>query len=262
MNAFGAAVAAEFLKARRSRIPWGIAAGFSLAPLVGGLFMFILKDPERARQLGLLGAKAQLTAGTADWPTYLGLLAQAVAVGGAVLFAFLTAWVYGREFSDRTIRGLLAVPTPRPSIVAAKALVVGVWGLLTAIWVLALGFAIGAFVDIPGWSSQLAVDAAVRIGAAVILTLGLQSVTAFVAGIGHGYIAPLGWTILMVFAAQVLAALGWGAVFPWAVPAILAGAGGPDAEPVGLTGVVVVVVVAAAGFLATVWWWNHADQTG
>jgi len=81
MSAIGAAFATEFLKARRSRVPWAIAAGFSIAPLVSGLFMVILKDPEAARSLGLLGAKAQLAAGTADWPTFR-MLAQAVAVGG------------------------------------------------------------------------------------------------------------------------------------------------------------------------------------
>ena len=129
MTRLRAAVATEFLKSRRSRVPWGVAAGFSIAPLVMGLFMVILKDPEAARALGLLGSKAQLTAGTADWPTYWSLLGQAVTVGGSVLFAFLTAWVFGREFADRTVRGLLASATPRRTIVMAKALVVVAWGV-------------------------------------------------------------------------------------------------------------------------------------
>ena len=154
MSGFVAAVRTEMLKARRSRVPWGVAIGFSFAPLVMGLFMVILKDPERARALGLLGAKAQLTAGTADWPTYLNLLGQAVAVGGAVLFAFLTAWVFGREFADKTVRGLLANPTSRGTIVLAKATVVATWGLVTTAWVLSLGLVIGGLVDLPGWSSS------------------------------------------------------------------------------------------------------------
>ncbi len=148
MSAIGAAFATEFLKARRSRVPWAIAAGFSIAPLVSGLFMVILKDPEAARSLGLLGAKAQLAAGTADWPTFR-MLAQAVAVGGAVLFAFLTAWLFGREFSDRTVRSLLAIQTPRWAIVIAKALVVALWGAAISAWVLALGLAIGMIVGLP-----------------------------------------------------------------------------------------------------------------
>jgi ABC-2 type transport system permease protein len=49
MNSLASAVSTEFLKARRSKVPWSIAAGFSLAPMVGGLFMVILKDPASAR---------------------------------------------------------------------------------------------------------------------------------------------------------------------------------------------------------------------
>jgi hypothetical protein len=35
---------------------------------------------------------------------------------------FLTAWLFGREFADRTIRGLFAIPTPPPAIVVAKSI--------------------------------------------------------------------------------------------------------------------------------------------
>ena len=35
---------------RRSKVPLLTAMGFSITPLVGGLFMIILKDPEAARR--------------------------------------------------------------------------------------------------------------------------------------------------------------------------------------------------------------------
>ena len=257
-----AAIATEFLKARRSRVPWGVAAGFTLAPLVMGLFMVILKDPEGARALGLLGAKAQLTAGTADWPTFLDLLGQAMAVGGAILFAFLTAWVFGREFAERTIRGLLANPTQRRTIVVAKLIVVAIWALIVSAWVLAFGLAIGALVGLPGWSPEDAVDTIAAIAVAAILTVGLQTGAAFFAGVGRGYIAPLAWTVAMIVASQVLTVLGWGSWFPWSVPAILAGAGGTQVEPVTLGGIAMVGLVVVIGLLATIVWWERADQTG
>jgi ABC-2 type transport system permease protein len=257
-----AALATEFLKARRSRVPWGVAAGFSFAPLVMGLFMVILKDPEGARALGLLGAKAALTAGTADWPTYWSLLGQAVTVGGAILFAFLTAWVFGREFADRTIRGLLASPTPRRSFVLAKAIVVATVALAISFWVLILGLMIGALVGLPDWSAANAVEAIGAIGLGAILTIALQGGTAFFAGVGRGYIAPLAWAVATIVASQILAVLGWGAWFPWSVPAILAGAGGTAVEPVGPGGIAMVVLAAILGLAATVAWWERADQTG
>jgi ABC-2 type transport system permease protein len=257
-----AAVRTEMLKARRSRVPWGVAVGFSLAPLVMGLFMVILKDPERARALGLLGTKAQLTAGTADWPTYLDLLGQAVAVGGAVLFAFLTAWVFGREFADKTVRGLLASPTSRSTIVLAKASVVAIWGLVTTAWILALGLGIGGLLDLPGWSPTDGPATVLGIALAAVLTVALLGWAAFFASVGRGYIAPLAWTVAMVALSQILTVLGWGVWFPWAIPALLSGAGGAAVEPVAPAGVFVLLMVAAAGLLATIAWWGHADQTG
>jgi ABC-2 type transport system permease protein len=257
-----AALATEFLKARHSRIPWGVAAGFSIAPLVMGLFMLILKDPEGARALGLLGAKAALTAGTADWPTFWSLLGQAVTVGGAILFAFLTAWVFGREFADRTVRGLLAIPTSRRTIVLAKAIVVATVGLAIAIWVLILALVIGALIGLPDWSVAHAAESIGAIALGAILTIALQGGTAFFAGVGRGYIAPLAWAVATIVASQILAVLGWGAWFPWSVPAVVAGAGGAAVEPVGPGGVAIVVLAAILGLVATVAWWERADQTG
>jgi ABC-2 type transport system permease protein len=143
MSLFRAALWAEVLKARRSKVPWLTALGFSLAPLVGGLFMIILKDPERARSMGLISAKAQLAAGVADWPTMLSLLAQATAVGGGLLFTLVTTWVFGREFSDHTVKELLALPTSRAAIVAAKFVVVGMWATGLTAFVLLLGLIVG-----------------------------------------------------------------------------------------------------------------------
>src|SRR5262245_61062477 len=143
MTLFRAALWAETLKARRSKVPWLTALGFSLAPLAGGLFMVILKDPEAARSWGLISTKAHLAAGVADWPTFLGLLAQATAVGGALLFTVVTTWVFGREFADHTVKQLLALPTPRAAIVGAKFTVVVLWTVILTMLEFAIGLVVG-----------------------------------------------------------------------------------------------------------------------
>src|SRR5512132_3601454 len=155
MNGFFPALWAETLKIRRSKVPLFTAIGFSFAPLVGGLFMIILKDPEAARSMGLISAKAQLAAGTAEWSTLFNMLAQATAVGGAIIFAIFTAWIFGREFSDHTAKELLALPTSREAIVGAKFVVTAVWTVLLTLMCYVLGLVIGKLVVIPGWSSDL-----------------------------------------------------------------------------------------------------------
>ena len=119
MTNFSSALFAETLKMRRSKVPYFAALGFCIAPLAGGLFMIILKDPEAAQAMGLISAKAQLMIGVADWPAYFGFLSQAVAAGGLILFSIITTWVFGREFSDHTVKELLALPTSRETIVTA-----------------------------------------------------------------------------------------------------------------------------------------------
>ena len=261
MNGFLAALWTEALKMWRSKVPLFTALGFSVAPLVGGLFMIILKDPEAARSMGLISAKAQLVAGVADWPTFFSILAQAVAVGGGILFAIITSWIFGREFSDRTAKELLALPTSRESIVAAKFVVMTVWTLLLTIWILIFGLLIGNLVVIPGWSEELLRRASLDVLGTALLVIATLPFVALLASIGRGYLPPLGWTILTVAFAQVAAITGWGDWFPWSVPALFSGAAGPRADLIGTHSYVIVLIASMIGLVITFYWWRSADQT-
>jgi ABC-2 type transport system permease protein len=260
MSGFLAALWAEGLKARRSKVSGLTAAGLLLLPLIAGLFMLILKDPARARALGLLGAKAQLVAGAADWPTLFGMLAQGLAIGGGVVFAIATAWVFGREFADRTAKELLAVPASRTAVVAAKFVTVAAWIAALTLLVFAAGVAVGAAVRIPGWSPGLAWAALRSLLVIGLLVALLMPLVAWVAGVGRGYLAPLGWAFLTLVVAQVGAALGWGDLVPWSVPALLAGTAGPAAARLGAHSFAIVALTGIAGLLATFTWWRRADH--
>ncbi|VEH43154.1 Uncharacterised protein [Kocuria rosea] len=73
--------------------------------------------------------------------------------------------------------------------------------------------------------------------------------------------ATAGAVALTVLVAQVLAAVGHGAWFPWAVPALLAGTAGPDAAGAGPGGVLGVALVALGSAAATAAWWERADHS-
>lgn len=261
MNRFLSAFWAETLKMRRSKIPFFTALGFSVAPLVGGLMMIILKDPEAAKSMGLISTKAQLMAGVADWPTFFNILAQAVAVGGAILFAIITAWVFGREFVDRTVKELLALPTPREAIVAAKFVLVAAWTLGLSLLVFGIGLIVGTLVVIPGWSTELARSAFIDAIGAGILTIALLPFVALIASTGRGYLPAFGWAIFTVAMAQVAGITGWGDWFPWTVPALFSGAIGPRAEQLGPHSYVIVIGACLIGLAATFVWWRNADQS-
>jgi ABC-2 type transport system permease protein len=254
------ALATEVLKARRSRVPWVTAVAFTVAAVVGGLFMFILQDQDRARSLGLLGAKAALVGGAADWPTHLSFLAQATAVGGLVVFGLVEIWVFGREFAQRTAKDLLALPTARTTIVAAKFTVVVVWCMALVAQLLVLGLVIGALLGLPGWSAAVALSGLLRIGGIAVMVVLLTTPIAFAACAGRGYLPGVAMLITVVFCAQIVAALGYGQYFPWSVPALFSGLAGPDHPAPGPLGVVLVVLAGVAGAGVTGVWWRQADQ--
>jgi len=252
---------AETLKMRRSKVPLFTSIGFLILPLVGGLFMIILKDPEAAKSMGLISTKAQITAGTADWPAFFNLLTQGTAIGGAILFSIVTTWVFGREFSDRTAKELLALPTSREATVTAKFIVIAVWTIFLTVAMFLVGLIVGALVDIPAWSGELLGSSTVNILGSTLLNMILMPYVALLASTGRGYIPPFGWTILMVALAQIAIVTGWGDWFPWAVPALFGGAAGPRAELLGTHGYVVVLIAGILGLAATFYWWRTADQT-
>jgi ABC-2 type transport system permease protein len=261
MNAFLAAFWAESLKARRSKITLLTTLGFLILPLAGGFFMIILKDPEAARSMGLISTKAQLTAGTADWPSFFSIISQGTAAGGVILFSLITSWVFGREWSDHTAKELMALATPRWTIVAAKFALMALWFLLITLLLYVVGLVVGVAVNIPGWSSDMAWSSFWIVLTSTLLTFMLMPYVALFASSGRGFLPPMGWTILALAFANLVSVLGWGDWFPWAIPVLLSGMVKTHAEMVGVHSYVIVALVGLAGFAATFAWWQSADQT-
>jgi len=261
MKLFFAAVWAEALKARRSKMLLGAIIAFMILPLAGGLFMLILKNPEQARAMGIINAKAQITAMTADWPSFLEMIAMGIGALGQILFAFITAWVFGREFSDHTVKEWLALPTPRWLIVTAKFVVTAIWALVLGLLVFLVAMGVGLAIGIPGGSFDLARKTFLNILVTIPLNVMLMPVAAFFASRGRGYLLPLAWTILAMGLANLVSVLGWGDWFPWGVPVLVSGMVKPNADHLGLHSYLMVLLACVVGLAATYAWWRSADQT-
>lgn len=114
-------------------------------------------------------------------------------------------------------------PTSRTAIVSAKFVVVVIWATGLTALVFMLGLLVGTIVGLPGWSAVVLWRAVGDLIITAALTIALMPPVALLASVGRGYLPPLGWATLTLFLAQILAALGWGAWFPWSVPALFSG---------------------------------------
>lgn len=248
----------ELKKALRSRLPLFTTLGYLFLPLGIAFLIFISKNPDISRKLGLISAKANLMADTAtNWPTYLELFAQMIAVGGFFLFVLIISWVFGREFADGTLKDMLAVPVQRSSILLAKFILVTVWSLALTFIILIFALVMGAIIDLPQGSVTVLLQGSALVTMTTCLVIAVILPFALFASVGRGYLLPMGVAILTLIVANFVVIAGWGDYFPWAVPGLHAQGKG-TLTPISYW---LVFLTGLAGMVGTYLWWKFADQS-
>ena len=161
---------------------------------------------------------AKLGALTDDWAGFVSAAIQVTGAGGLLGSAVVLGWMLGREFTDREIAGLFALPVGRAQIAGAKLLAYLVWSAGVAI-------ALPLAVLIAGAAAGLgAPDLAglARLGA---LSLGgalLATPVALAATLGRSVLAGIGVAVGLLVIAQVSVIAGAGGWMPLAAPALWA----------------------------------------
>jgi len=257
---FTRVLATEFLKLHRSKVTWLSLAALSLGPLAVALFMWIVREPGRARQLGLLGSKADLAGISATWPSFFSMLAMIVGMGGLLLLAFIVAFIFAREYVEGTAKNLLALPVGRHWIVLAKLAVAGVWWAALVVAVVIETLLIGLAMALPGFSWAVAGGGARDVVVVAAVVFMLAPVVAWIATLARGYLAPLGFALAMLVLAQVFGKTGWGPWFPWSIVASFVGSVGGRVAPVATQSFVVVLLAFLAGIAATIAQLRYADS--
>jgi ABC-2 type transport system permease protein len=259
MKNITAAFITECMKLRRSGIFWITIALFIFIPLMMGLMMFVARHPEIAAKLGLIGTKSTIF-GNNDWPGFMGLLTQSIAAIGYIGFGFVTSWVFGHEYTDHTIKDILALPVTRTSIVVSKFFVIILWCALLAVILYGVGFLTGQFIGLSGWSEKLFAQFTGKYFMTSFLTLLLCTPVAFFACSGRGVIAPLGFVIITLIMAQFMGLVGLGPYFPWSIPGVATAASGTEGMQIVLSSYIILAVTCLAGLAGTLAWWRFADQ--
>ena len=248
----------ELKKATRSRmILWTVLASL-LMPFGIAFLIFVSKNPEISQKLGLINAKANLVAYAAtDWPTYTGFFGQIIGAGGFILSVFVISWVFGREFSDGTVKDMLAVPVQRSSILLAKFILVAAWSWLLTGVIYSTGLLIGIFLKLPGASYAALIHGGVVVAVTAFLLVPVVIPFALFASLGRGYLLPIAIAALALMLINLAMIIGRGEYFPWAIPMIFA----QGETSLGLMNYAIVFLTGLVGMIATYLWWMHADQS-
>lgn len=275
MKGLFAAFRTEIAKVRRSKIFWATILVFVFFTAMIGVFIYLAKHPELVGSSSLIAAKVSVMA-INDWGAYLGLLTQMIGMVGIIAFGFVASWVFGREYSDRTVKDLLALPVSRTKIVVAKFAIVFLWCLFLTALLLGFGLLVGALVGIKGWpnnsilglvglatmSNEAIANLFISYLLAALLNILLCTPIGLFAGLGRGYLAPLAFVLLMMILSQFVS-IGLPSVaiyFPWSVPSILSAASRPGVPVLNAVSYAMVLLTSAIGLAGSIFWWQFADQ--
>lgn len=235
-----------------------VCAGVFIA-LVIGLMMVLIMNPGILPP-GILKTKISLAAVSADWPSFFSFFEQAGGALGIILFGFISAWTFGREYSDRTLKDLLALTAPRSAVVLGKFAAVFLWSAILAVVMYATGMLTGYLVRLPLWSMD-AMFAFNRVFfISVFLTTLLSPAAAFIASAGRGPLPAIGFILLCMGLANLFGTIGLGAYFPWSIPMLYTGAVGGPGSQLHTASYVILGITCVAGISGTVLFWKYADH--
>jgi ABC-2 type transport system permease protein len=261
MKEFAAALYVEMNKVLKSKMLWGTIIFFAFISFMLGFLMLVAKHPDIAGNSTILSTKASFL-GKADWHGFFGLLLQMALTLGLVGPAIVTIWVFGREYSDRVIKDLLALPVSRVNIVLAKFVIVFIWSLLLMGLLFICAVLAGLAVHLDGWSRELAMKNLRIYSVISLLTIMLFPVISLITCISRGYLLPVGVTILLLISTQFLS-IGMPSItpyFPWAIPGLISGVAGPFSPKPEIISYVILGLTSILGIGGTVAWWRYADQ--
>lgn len=261
MKGFVAAFYVETVKALKSKMFWGTIIFFAFIAFMLGFMMLVAKHPGIAGNSAILSTKASFIS-KADWQSYFSLLLQMVLTIGMIGPAIVTIWVFGREYSDRVIKDLLALPVSRLEIVSAKFAVTFLWSILLLFLLFAIGILSGLLIHLDGWSIKLISRYAHIYSVSALLTILLFPVITLITSMSRGYLLPVGFTILLLISTQFLF-IGLPSItpyFPWAIPGMYSGVAGPLSHKPHLISYLILSFTSVLGIAGTAAWWQYADQ--
>jgi ABC-2 type transport system permease protein len=207
---------------------------------------------------GLLAEKVRALVSGTGWVAYSGLLDQFAASALFVGVGIVVIWCFGREFSDRTVGSLFALPTPRGIIAGAKLIVVAGWSFFVSTMVVVVAFGFGLAGDL-GPLDSAAIEKMAGVLTVALLTSLLASTLALPASIGRGYLPAIGAMVLILMTAQMAVLFEAGAWYPFVAPGLWAISGNQGEVLVTLSQLVSVPTLALIGAGATVRWWQHFE---
>ena len=225
----------EMRKAFKSSVFWVVAVAFTVFPWIS-LIKFS-------------------SAANISWAFYLSETLDSFFGILIVGFSFTTCWVFGREYTDKTINDLLVKPISKLRIACSKFTVILMWNILLTVLMFTVVVLVGVYIGLTGSATTLILHYFLVFAAMALLTMFVSMISSFVANVTKGYLAPIGLTFLIVLAVNIVENVGLTHYFPWTIPRLIISDG-----YLSTISILILTITGVVGFVGTVAWWRYVDQ--
>ena len=158
------------------------------------------------------------------WEGFMRLTPQTIASWyGVILGGFVTAYVFGREYTDATARNMLTAPVRREYFVISKLTVLLAWVFGLSVLSIAAQAGYATVLRLDGFAWKYVADALRR---GVLVTAPIAAtlpIVAWLAVVSRGYLAPMIFSAVAFTSGVLFLQAGWERWWPWAMPFAVAG---------------------------------------
>lgn len=224
------ALRSEFGKFRRSRaLLWAVVVVLAYAVVAMGLNVALLHNKEFVGGLDKVGGAFKQAADQGfyvlNWKNQMRVAVQGISgTWGILLLSFVTAYVFSREYKERTSKNLMTTPVRREYFVAAKCVVVGLSALALALLTLLVHGAGLMLLGVPGFSWGIVGGAALDALAVTALLALTLPLVAWISMTGQGYLRPMLFALGAQLVGNAIVNTAASKYWPWNMPVHLIGA--------------------------------------
>lgn len=242
------AIEVELHKLRHSPIPLWTLAVVAVSPIM----------------TGTMGSANRAWFDSLTWLEYVRLGPLNLSTWyGVLLLGLMTAFTFGREYTEGVVANVLTAPARREYWVLAKVLILGVWYLALAalsvavqgLWAVVLGK--HGFDAAGTWT---ALSDTLRVALLLLCTMPIVALTAVVT---RGVLAPMILSALGFSAGMIGGIAGWGDWLVWAMPTTITGSfmqlEGAGATDLATGSWAIAMGTFVVGLAALIWYVDRAD---
>jgi ABC-2 type transport system permease protein len=225
----------EVRKVYKSSVFWVVVTAFSLMPGLSVIKFFSAVD--------------------ISWAFYLEDVLDTFTAVFIIGFAFTTCWIFGREYTDKTINDLMVKPVSKLSIAVSKFIVMFLWNSLLTIIMFTVVVLLGVFMRMVDGTAVIIFGNFLLFMAVALLTMFVSTLSSFLANVAKGYLAPIGLIFLIIVIVNVVVNIGLSPYIPWTIPGLLFSE--RTLMPISIA---ILTITGITGFVGTVAWWRYKEQ--